>query len=162
METKICIVCKGELPNTTEYFYKGKKGKLRNQCKICYAIVNYRDSNTCRKSYLARKESILEYKKEFYQRSKEKRRIYNIGKKFGITEWEYQDLMNDQRGLCKICGRSLVNPDSIRSPAVDHNHKTGQIRALLCADCNTALGLVHESPTTLRSMITYIEEYDQS
>lgn len=166
METKICTSCKDELPNTTEYFYVGKKGKLKNQCKICFQIFYLRRrlelTSLSRINYQLNKAERLEQKKEYHQRSKEKRRIYNIGKKFGITEQEYQSLMNNQRGLCKICGRSLVEPDSIRSPAIDHNHTTGLVRALLCADCNTALGLVHENVSTLQSMISYIEEYDQS
>ena len=108
------------------------------------------------------KEKISLTKKIAYQRSKEKRRIYNISKKFGISEEEYQDLMNNQKGCCKICKDSLVFCDSIRGPAVDHNHSTGEVRALLCANCNTALGLFLENKEILQSALDYLKEFNGS
>lgn len=66
-----------------------------------------------------------------------KRRAWLRGLKsrFGINEAEYMLLFDEQRGRCAICGGT-----ENRRLAVDHNHKTGKVRGLLCGACNTKLG----------------------
>lgn len=54
---------------------------------------------------------------------------------------------------CDICGRVTIRM------AIDHCHTTGKVRGLLCKDCNTALGIVEESPERLRALIAYIEQH---
>jgi dihydroorotase-like cyclic amidohydrolase len=46
----------------------------------------------------------------------------------------------------------------IRALAVDHDHKTGKVRALLCRNCNTGLGNFQDSPELLKTAIQYLEE----
>lgn len=59
-------------------------------------------------------------------------------KKFGITEADYEKLLNEQGGVCAICGGQ---PDTRwKIFAVDHDHATGKVRGLLCMVCNTMLG----------------------
>lgn len=70
----------------------------------------------------------------------------------GITEEQYDQLLEGQAGLCAGCGCS-----SIRRLHVDHNHRTGQIRGLLCFRCNAALGLVDDDPSRLRALAEYLE-----
>ena len=43
--------------------------------------------------------------------------------------------------------------------AVDHDHKTDRVRAILCDRCNAALGMLKESPTRVRALLRYIEKY---
>ena len=58
-----------------------------------------------------------------------------------------------QGGVCAICfGPGVAS----RRLAVDHDHNTGKVRGLLCADCNRALGGFKEDPTTLGRATTYI------
>lgn len=56
--------------------------------------------------------------------------------RFGITLADYTDLLQKQNGLCAIC----KTPPKEKCLAVDHNHTTGKVRALLCTSCNTKLG----------------------
>lgn len=58
-----------------------------------------------------------------------------------------------QEFKCAIC---LVEGKPFH---VDHNHKNGKIRALLCSNCNTALGLLHDAPETLRAAALYLEKH---
>lgn len=51
---------------------------------------------------------------------------------YGITEAEYDDLLDAQGGRCAICRK----PPKTKSLAVDHDHRTGRIRGLLCSFCN--------------------------
>lgn len=61
-----------------------------------------------------------------------------------------------QGGVCKIC---LRPPAPDRRLSVDHDHRTGAIRGLLCQQCNTLLGQVDDSQELLYRAITYLEEH---
>jgi len=63
-----------------------------------------------------------------------KARIYHLRNKYGITEKQYNTLLHKQNGCCAVCERSASAFNKRLS--VDHNHKTGVIRGLLCFFCN--------------------------
>jgi hypothetical protein len=83
---------------------------------------------------------------EYYRRQSLK---YN----FGITLEEYDALFDSQDGKCAIC----LLPPSGRQLAVDHDHKTGKIRGLLCTKCNVALGLLNDDIGRLFLAIEYLK-----
>jgi len=56
-------------------------------------------------------------------------------KKYGITVAEYRSMVEQQAGLCALCGQ----PPKGRRLAIDHNHETGKVRGLLCHLCNRGL-----------------------
>lgn len=66
----------------------------------------------------------------------ERSRAYNLRVNFGMTVDEYEVLLAEQGGVCAICGSP---PKKVRL-AVDHDHKTGMVRGLLCGQCNRRLG----------------------
>jgi len=66
-------------------------------------------------------------------------------------------MLHSQNGLCAICGK----PPSRRNVKemllhVDHNHKTGKIRGLLCNSCNRGIGLLGDNPDTLFAAEGYL------
>jgi len=65
-------------------------------------------------------------------------------------------MLTEQDDGCAVCGG--VNADG-RVLAVDHDHESGHVRALLCHNCNVALGLLAEDPQRLRDLADYIEEH---
>jgi len=65
-------------------------------------------------------------------------RIKNNCKIFGITIEEYFDMLKKQDGRCAIC--KIEKCATNRNFAIDHDHKTGAIRGLLCCGCNIQLG----------------------
>lgn len=74
---------------------------------------------------------------------------------FGITPEQYEDMMEFQNGVCAIC---LKKPRA-RRLAVDHNHKTGEVRGLLCTRCNhKILGASGENPDVLRRAADYLDK----
>lgn len=81
--------------------------------------------------------------------------------KFGITLEEYQTMWDAQGGVCAICGRPETILDhrskKIRWLAVDHNHETGEVRGLLCSNCNKAVGLLHEDIEVIKNVVKYLE-----
>lgn len=52
---------------------------------------------------------------------------------YGITEEQYQHVLKDQGGACAIC---LRKPAPGKNLHVDHDHRTGVVRGLLCLTCN--------------------------
>lgn len=78
----------------------------------------------------------------------------NLKRSYGLTLKEYTDLFNYQSGYCLGCSRHQDNLNHKLN--VDHNHKTGEIRGLLCIGCNRALGFVEENTHTLINLANYL------
>lgn len=70
--------------------------------------------------------------------------------KYGITLDDYNKMLENQGGRCAICG-------SISGALfVDHCHKTGRVRGLLCCSCNTGIGLLKDNIDVLTNAIKYL------
>jgi hypothetical protein len=70
---------------------------------------------------------------------------------YGITLIEYNQMLIAQAGRCDICDVPMVKP------FIDHCHKTGRVRGLLCQLCNAAIGMMRDDPTILASAIRYLQ-----
>lgn len=83
-------------------------------------------------------------------------------KEHGITQEELDDLYQKQRGECAICLVKLKKPWTEKQPgqhimAVDHDHKTGTVRGLLCRTCNLALGQFKDDMWRLEKAKSYLK-----
>ena len=76
---------------------------------------------------------------------------------YGLTLDEYHQLFLQQNNRCAICNSEFIHKKHIH---IDHCHKTNKVRALLCHGCNTAIGLLKESPKILKSALIYLEKYN--
>jgi hypothetical protein len=85
-------------------------------------------------------------------------RITYLKNEYGVSlEW-YEETLEQQGGGCATCGGP---PGGSRVFfCVDHNHKTGRVRGLLCKDCNLALGIVEEDPIVLELLAQYIRDHE--
>lgn len=83
-------------------------------------------------------------------------RDWNLRTKYGISLSDYERLLAAQSGRCATCG-SLHADCRGRRLHVDHDHATGRVRGLLCANCNMALGKVRDDPGLLRRLAEYVE-----
>lgn len=70
-----------------------------------------------------------------------------------IAELTYEAMLIAQGGVCAICG----NPPKTRRLHVDHDHKTGRVRGLLCFTCNRFLLGYYATPAKLRAAADYLE-----
>ena len=84
---------------------------------------------------------------------KQKRKADILKKVYGITPERFQDIINEQGGVCPICETALSNPK------VDHNHTTGAVRGVLCNKCNLGIGLLNEDPKIMVSAIEYLTNH---
>jgi hypothetical protein len=88
-----------------------------------------------------------------YRKHKEKYQNYRLLKKFKITTGEYKSLFDAQNNSCAIC---QVPWDGKKFMPVDHDHKTGKIRGILCDDCNLGLGKFNDSHEMLLKAAHYL------
>ena len=117
---------------------------------------------------MADKENYKKYQKAYYYANKKKinaqskkyqqrhpRRIWaaTIKYRYGITTEQYFEMLKDQNGGCAICGKIFD-----RALDIDHCHRTGKIRGLLCNNCNQAVGRFQDSIENLKKAITYLEK----
>ena len=72
---------------------------------------------------------------------------------YGLGPGEYAELLAFQEGKCFICRRAS---GKTRRLSVDHDHKTGKVRGLLCRPCNTILGRFHDDAETYYRGYVYL------
>jgi hypothetical protein len=71
--------------------------------------------------------------------------------RYGITAAQYDTMLAAQNGVCFICKQ----PPKRQPLYVDHNHKTGEVRKLLCAGCNSAVGHIDKDDNFMWKAIMY-------
>ena len=84
--------------------------------------------------------------------------------KYGVTAAEYEARLRAQAGVCAICRRPerLVRKGRPMPLCVDHDHRTGEVRGLLCHGCNFLLGLAAENPRHLEAALAYLRTSDRA
>ena len=83
---------------------------------------------------------------------------YRIQKKYNLTFEEYGNMLISQTGRCALCYNIFEGKDE---PAVDHNHKTGKIRGLLCNPCNFCKVSSHDLESAL-ALVEYLKTTEGS
>lgn len=145
MKQKTCTKCDEAKPATSEYFYCDKRNKngITAECKKCATI----------RSRKWREKSNYKTPKSYYRK-------HNLKRLYSITIEDYDKMYFRQNGVCMTCGRpeTAENQYGIRRLAVDHDHKTGKVRGLLCTCCNRLIGLARDDINTLKRIIEYLEE----
>ena len=174
METpnKTCRKCLKEFPATLEFFYKNAGGKygVTPRCKSCVnkdniASLQKRDPSVVKQQAAAR--SKRHYHNDIEQGRKrarnsaakarldpEKKLIIQSRKRAGgagLTPEQIESIRLAQGNLCAIC----AEPDPTD---LDHCHKTGSIRWLLCKHCNRGLGAFRDSPEFMRKAADMLEQ----
>lgn len=152
------------------YIYDLAKHKVNYQKNresvIIKAMPYYKDHRTEKQTYSKRyhgenKESISRQHKKYYIENRdqilEKKRLWHIERKYNLTSEQFKSLSDGQGGVCAICGE--INGD--RRLYVDHCHKTGKVRGLLCNACNRGLGAFKDNPDNLSLAVTYLKEEEK-
>lgn len=81
----------------------------------------------------------------------------------GVDAARYQEMLREQGGVCAICHQPEKHRDGLsgkpKDLAIDHDHATGAVRALLCSSCNTAIGLLGDNPAMLDAAKAYLAKH---
>ncbi len=135
---------------------RDKKRRSKDSEKIRERNRKYEESN---------KDKKLHWSKESYQRRKAKVREYTLRTKervrlrrYGLSPEEYEVILAKHAGCCHICKRHYTDIESTLH--IDHCHKTGKVRGLLCSNCNTGIGLLKDDVNMLACAIEYLKEYE--
>jgi hypothetical protein len=91
--------------------------------------------------------------REAHSRNKTRTKARHLRALHGITRDDYLAMLNAQGGGCAICGKPQ---DENRWHPLDHDHKTGKVRGILCNQCNTALGGFRDNPQFMLAAIEYL------
>lgn len=132
---KRCGHCKKN--RLVKFFYrdKGRRDGLDVRCKTCVKERNrlYMRSN---------REARQKYAREWHRRNPGKQHGYHKLCLYGITSIQFKALTIAQQHRCAVCRKR-------KKLCVDHCHKTGVVRMLLCTQCNLALGHLYDDPKLL-------------
>lgn len=141
---RTCTACNQEKPLSA--YSKDKRRGHQARCKECRkAEVNaWRVKN--RESYNASERRRYAESPAKWER--------HLRSKYGITAAEYAKRLDQQHGCCAICKASAESLG--QTLAVDHDHETGAVRGLLCAECNRMLGCAKDRPEVLRAGAEYL------
>lgn len=125
----------------------------RNKAKI---------KEASRLRYQAKKGEYKERHRKYYEENYSRVKDAELQRKYGITLEDYEAMHLAQGGVCAICGKpeTSVFRGTPRSLSVDHHHKTGQVRELLCFRCNSVLGKLEESPELIKKLLAYAERWE--
>jgi hypothetical protein len=88
-----------------------------------------------------------------------------LREKYGLTPDQYDRMLQEQNGVCAICRQPETRRGSGGEPrrlSVDHDHRTGVVRALLCGRCHTVTSAVEESPDLLEAVRLYLARHSNS
>lgn len=136
--TKQCYTCKEH--KQADEFNKKKQAKdgLHPSCKECKNAHErkHRDPGYSRKT--------------------------NLKRSYGMSLSDYQRMFETQGGVCAICKQPerVVRRGRLINLSVDHCHKTGVVRGLLCSSCNRGIGKLKDSPAILKNALLYLLDYE--
>ena len=164
---KTCTNC--NILKSSKEFYRRQavKDGLTSWCKKCYSSYTkkYRKLNS--KTYTQyQKEYHKRYQKENKTRLKQQRQQYyqdnikyykTVNKKnrllreYGISLNKYHNMLQQQDCRCAICNKRN------KQLVIDHNHKTGKIKGLLCNKCNSGIGFLQDSVHIINKARIYLQ-----
>ncbi|SRR5258708_4996811 len=129
---KKCSACK--ISKSIELFNKNIKTKdgRQNQCRECKKTYEQKDS------------------------ARYRRQSWKLKNRYGITVEEKENMRIEQKNKCAICKNEFRNEKDV---CVDHDHKTDQVRKLLCNNCNIGLGAFMDNPQLLIYASQYLIDF---
>jgi hypothetical protein len=135
---------------------KYKKDGFRSTCKKCYSQYHLKRYQTNPEK---ERERVKKYRQQLRDTNPQKLVLSNrktkLKRAYGIGLEEYDKMLKAQNYKCAVCGIKQEEAGK-KGLVVDHCHDSGKIRALLCSNCNSSLGLLKEDLQVLESLKNYI------
>lgn len=128
---KTCVSCNADKEEADFSKDSKRKDRLNGCCRKCCGVS--------RKVWYDQNRERVSIQKKFYE--------------YGMSSEDFKRMRAEQGGVCAICG----GLGGKRGLGVDHDHKSGKIRALLCVKCNAAIGFLDDSSALARRVTKYLE-----
>lgn len=144
---KKCPKC--NIIKNLDAFAKDRTRKSGKQpyCRDCQAKLKH-------EHYIKNKDKINKDSMSWAKRNPDKAKSYRFKYKYGIDLNFFNSLKEQQKDRCLFCLE-------IKPLVVDHCHRTGKVRGLLCRDCNTVLGFLKENTNTFKRALKYLESHGE-
>jgi Autographiviridae endonuclease VII len=135
-------------------FYKALHKEAR--CKECVSKIR-------KESYKLNPEKALARVKKYRNENPEKIRDCKLRQAYGVGIKYFDAKLKEQDNSCGACKQNVKTKWRGKevSMALDHDHKTGKARGVLCIKCNRALGLLEDNQETIMGLLEYIRKYQK-
>jgi len=140
LDSKACPCCLQTKPLAEFYRSVIHRKGVRSCCKVC--------DKECSKKHRKTRRG--------------KPRASHLKRRYGITEADYERMLTRQGSACAICRSKNSGIKDSDKFAVDHDHKTGRVRGLLCTNCNKGLGCFKDNPNFMWTTIEYLAKSNAS
>jgi len=150
---RVCKTCLAEKPLSKFTLRSGKSRK-----KTGDVSPSTRGLSCANCDYLKSKDRNRVTLRRWQRENPDRVRGYKTKRLYGIGLVEYQQMFAAQKGLCAICQTPGDSSFKKRTLGVDHDHKTGVVRGLLCDLCNKGIGQFLDRPDFLRSAAAYLSQ----
>ncbi len=155
IKTLVCADCR------VEFSYDHLTGPTRHRCPAC--TLNRKHQTDSAKAKRWRSANPDRAREQWNRHNRRRladpeyvvrKRWDRVLRSYGLTQSQFQELVADQGGRCAICsGDRCGRGDRLH---IDHCHTTNKIRGLLCARCNTAVGLLGDDPERAEKLAAYL------
>jgi hypothetical protein len=152
---RTCTKCNTE-KDESEFYEKGKSHG-DSWCKACRRADSKRWREQNPKKFRQQLKSWRERNPNSGKEWRELHPNYSIEHAYDLTKNEWDALFEKQGRCCAIC--KATSPSGIKNGRwhTDHDHETGEVRGILCGNCNLGLGNFKDNPSLLRSAVAYLE-----
>lgn len=162
LSAKTCRSCGASLPIDAFHRSNASRDGLQAECKVCRRA--YRNNSvesqraSSRRHYAKNPAKRMAATKLWRQRNAQASRFAkfrtSLRTAYGITVEKWAQMYDAQNRACAIC---LSRLEFDRSTTVDHCHKSGKVRGLLCQQCNRGIGMLRDDVAVLGRAIEYIK-----
>ena len=145
------------MPSKTEYhraYYAKNKERIVQRQKDWYSENKARVLADQRTPEARARANANRNRPQRKEQIKSSRRRAWLKKRYGLSEADWTVLFGSQDQCCAACGSNT--PQSKQDWAVDHCHKTGEVRGILCIPCNLALGMMKDDPIKIDRLAGYL------
>lgn len=156
-------------PEYQKTWQEANKDRISKKSRLWYLANKEKAKDNRKRSYEANKQKNVAQSKKWALENPERHleisKSGRLRRTYGLSLIAYNDMISNQNNSCAICNQLETAKDSrrgkIKDLAVDHNHKTGKVRGLLCQKHNQGLGLFDDSIELLENAIKYLKEYNE-
>ena len=134
-------------------YYERNRGKVLAKAKARYAADPSKKRSEVRQWRTSNPSRYAEIREASYAKNGDRWKDLRMVRRYGITLAQFRVMLEDQAFKCKICDKSIADGGSA---VVDHCHKTGAVRGLLCRKCNSGIGMLEDNPKVMRRAADYV------
>jgi hypothetical protein len=153
--TVVCVDCKATFVKPA-----GEPGRTRNRCEPCrYERQLLIERERGRRYRERHPEKVEAAKAARLPADPSRRRDSTLWQLYELTLEQYTAMETAQGGVCAICGNPPKGRGKCDVLVVDHCHKTGKVRSLLCGKCNIGIGCLEDDPSVLERGAAYLRSW---